>query len=82
MSAQLVKADIVDCWYAYAGDIPWQSDTGCFADMISYLDELVTCQPMRHTWDALVFPAPTVGEDPKCQSLQLDYVPRQPVNLG
>ena len=81
-SVQLVEADIVDCWDASARDVLRQSDTGCFADMISYLDELVTCLPTRHTWDALVFPVPMVGEDPRCQSLQLDYIPRQPVNLG
>ena len=81
-SVQLVEADIVDCWNASAGDVPRQSDTGCFADAISYLDELAMCQPTRHTWNTLVFSMPTVGEDPRCQSLQLDYVPRQPVNLG
>ena len=82
MSAQLVKADMVDCWDASTGDIPWQSDTSCFMDVISYLDELVMHHPTRHTWDALVFSAPMVGKDPRCQSLQLDYVPGQPVSLG
>ena len=81
-SVQLVEVDIVDCWDASTGDILRQSDTGCFTDMISYLDELATHLPTRHTWDALVFPMPMVGEDPGCQSLQLDYVPIQPVKLG
>ena len=76
MSVQLVKADIIDCWDTSAGDVLWQSDTGCFADMISYLEELVMHLPTRHTWDTPVFPAPMVEEDPGCQSLQLDYVPR------
>ena len=35
MSAQLVEADIIDCWDASIGNALWQSDTGCFADMIS-----------------------------------------------
>ena len=82
MSAQLVEADIVDCWDTSTRDVPQQIDTGCFMDVISYLDDLVMHQPMRHTWDTLVFPVPAVGEDPGHQSLQLGYVPRQPVNLG
>ena len=45
------------------------------------LDELATQPPTRDTWDALVFSMPMEGEDPRHQSLLLDYVPRQPVNL-
>ena len=80
MDVQLIKADILDCWNTSKGDVLWQCDTGCFAEVVSYLDELMTQPPTRDTWDTLVFPVPTVGEDPRCQSLLLDYVPRQPVN--
>ena len=76
-SVQLVEADIIGCW-----DVLQQSYTGCFMDVMSYLDELVMCLPTRHTWETLVFAVPVVREDTRCQSLQLDYVPGQPVNLG
>ena len=79
--AWLVKADIIHCWNASEGDILQQCDTGCFTEVVSYLDELTTQPPTWDTWDALVFPMPTEGEDPRCHSLILDYVPRQPVNL-
>ena len=79
--AQLIKVDIIDCWDTSEGDVPQQCDTGCFAEVVSYLDELVMQDPTRDTWDALVFPTPAVGEDPECQSLLLDYVPGELVNL-
>ena len=40
--AWLIEADIVDCWNTSEGDVPQQCDTGCFAEVVSYLDELVT----------------------------------------
>ena len=39
---RLIEADIVDCWNASEGDVPQQCDTGCFTEVVSYLDELVT----------------------------------------
>ena len=80
MDVQLIEADIIDCWDATKGDTLWQCHTGCFAEAVSYLDELTMQTPTR-TWDALVFPDPMLGEDPGHQSHLLDYVPRQPVNL-
>ena len=42
MDVQLIEADIIDCWDATEGDIPWQCDAGCFTEVVSYLDELTT----------------------------------------
>ena len=42
MKVRLIKVDIIDCWDASEGDVLWQCDTGCFAEVLSYLDELVT----------------------------------------
>ena len=78
---QLLEADIVDCWNTSEGDILQQCDTSCFAEVVSYLEVLVTRPPTRDTWDALVFPAPMEGEDPGHQSVIVDYVPRQVVDL-
>ena len=39
---QLLEADIVDCWNASEGDVLQQCNTGCFAEVVSYLDELPT----------------------------------------
>ena len=79
--ARLIEADIIDCWNTCEGDVPQQCDTGCFTEVVSYLAKLTTRTPTRDTWDALVFPVPMEGEDPRHQSLILDYVPGQPVNL-
>ena len=65
---QLIKADIVDCWDTSEGDVPQQCDTGCFAEVVSYLDELAMQPPTRDTWETLVFPMPMVGEDSRHQS--------------
>ena len=56
---RLNEADIVDCWNASKGDVLQQCDTGCFAEVVSYLDELVTRAPTRDTWGTLVFPMST-----------------------
>ena len=39
---RLIEVDIVGCWNASEGDVLWQCNTGCFAEVLSYLDELVT----------------------------------------
>ena len=51
-----VKGCTVDCWSKPPGDIPHQRDEGACANIISYLDELATCQPSRKAWDELVWP--------------------------
>ena len=63
MDAQLIEADIIDCWDASKGDVLQQCDTGCFAEVVSYLDELVTRPPTRETWDRtrLLGMGPTPG---------------------
>ena len=46
----------VDCWSEPRGDFLHQRDEGTYADIISYLDELVMCWPLRKAWDKLVWP--------------------------
>ena len=40
--AWLIEADIIDCWNASEGDVLQQCDTGCFTEVVFFLDELAT----------------------------------------
>ena len=51
-----IKVCTIDCWSKLIGNVPHQRDKRARADMISYLDELATCQPSRKAWDELVWP--------------------------
>ena len=54
MGARDAKDCAVDCWSEPPGNIPCQSDTGTYTNVIFYLDELATRWPSRKAWQKLV----------------------------
>ena len=54
--ADVVEADVAHCWSELPQTVPQQRDKGAFADVISHLDNLAQCLPMRKAWDELVCP--------------------------
>ena len=49
------------CWSEPPPTILWQRDKGAFADVITHLDNLAQCLPMRKAWDELVCLPPSAA---------------------
>ena len=80
--AQDVEGCAVDCWSKLPGNVPHQRDEGACMDMISYLDELATCQPSRKVWDKLVWhPVSSVPSMPH-QAEHFGHIQGRIVELG
>ena len=52
--AKVAEDCAVSCWNDPPEYVPHQRDEGTHTNVISYLDELATCQPLRKAWDKLV----------------------------
>ena len=72
----------VSCWSEPLGDVPHQRDEGAYANVISYLDELATCHPLRKAWDELVWPPASSVPHMPCQIEHIGYVQGCIVELG
>ena len=70
------------CWSEPPGDFPHQMDEGAYANVISYPDELATCQPSRKAWDKLVWPPVSSVHLMLCQAEHLGYIQGHVVELG
>ena len=81
-SAEVVKEDVAPCWSEPLLTILRQRDEGTFADVISQLDNLAQCQPMRKACDELVCPPPPAAPcSPHCSG-HLGYIQGWAVELG
>ena len=56
---EVVEADVTCCWSEPPQTILQRKDGGTFANVISHLDNLAQCLPMRKAWDELVCPPPS-----------------------
>ena len=79
---QVVKDCAVSCWNDPREDVPHQRDKGAHANIISYLDELATCQPLLKAWDELIWPPPSAVPHLPCQNEHVGYIQRHVVELG
>ena len=79
---ELIELDIASCWGQQPEEVLQQKDDGPFADVISYLDELVRCVPTQKAWDELVFPPPLAEPHAPCQSSHLRYILGCAMDLG
>ena len=80
--AEVVKADVAHCWSELLPTVLWQRNEGTLVDVISHLDNLAQCQPMRKAWDELVCPPPPAVSHSSCQSGYLGYIQGWVVELG
>ena len=51
-------------------------------EVISYLDELATCQPSRKSWDELVWPPQSAVPVSPCERVSVDYLQGHIMELG
>ena len=72
----------VCCWSEPPGDVLQQRDKGAYANVISYLNELATCQPSRKAWDELVWPPVSSVPHMPCQAEHIGYIQGHVVELG
>ena len=80
--AQDAKNCTVSCWCDPPGDVLDQRDQGTNANVISYLDELVTCRPYRKALDKLVWPPASSVPHMPCQTEHVGYIQGCIIELG
>ena len=62
--------------------VPWQKDEGTLAHIISYLDEIATCQPLQRTWYQFMWPLPSSIPPMPSQDEPLGFIQGCIVELG
>ena len=82
MEAELTELGIASCWGQPAAEVPLQKQDGPFADVITYLDDLVRCMLIWKAWDELVFPVPLTEPSAPRKSNHLGYILGHMVDLG
>ena len=63
-------------------DIPHQRDEGTYTNVISYLDELATHQPLQKAWDELIWPPPSAVPNMQHQNEHVGYIQGCVVEYG
>ena len=82
MGAQVTIPCTVDCWDPPQEDVSHQKDSGAHAKVISYLDEVATCQPSQRAWDKLVWPPASTKPAAPPQLEVFGYIQGLAADLG
>ena len=72
----------MSCWNDPLEGVLCQRDEGAHANVISYLDELATCQPLQRAWDELVWPPESTAPHVLPQNEHVGYIQGHFMELG